>query len=105
MNFQARNSFSIFCQTLENKFYCLKVLPKTIYLISYIKGFCPQTQKLEPPPKTPHIHSSGMKRVTQSTNNSPQVGIALKSVKSESCIQVIATLALACRLHELLKYL
>lgn len=54
MNLQARNSFYIFCQTLENKFSCLKVLPKTIYVIRYIKGFCPQTQKLEPPPKTPH---------------------------------------------------
>ena len=54
MNFQARNSFYIFCQTLENKFFCLKVLPKMIDLISYIKGFCPQTQKLGPPHKTPH---------------------------------------------------
>lgn len=54
MNFQARNSFYIFCQTLENKFFCLKVLPKTIDLISYIKGFCPQTQKLGPPHETPH---------------------------------------------------
>ena len=42
------------CKTLENKFSCLKELPKTIYLIGYIKGFCPQAPKLEPPPKTPH---------------------------------------------------
>ena len=41
-----------------------------------------------------HTHSSGMKSVTQSTNNSPQVGIALKSVKSESWIHKLRLLLL-----------